>query len=389
MNLNSNLLKIIYTPAFVFDERKFLTCTSQLERLNPKNKTKFLYSTKACATVEILKSFSGEVSGFSCSSVFEANLVTHQSEPRKQIQIVTPGLTKEFLAALHLQPDLLTFNSIEQFDRLVDSTSPETRLAIRVNPRTQFVKNDKFNPCRPCSKLGVVVEKIIQQFENNDEFRERITGIHVHNNCESDNFKQLRDTVEKLKPLLDPKFGIDWINLGGGYEIVDMDPQPFIEVVDDLTDDFGLEVFFEPGGGLVREAGYLVSTIVDIFESDGESIVILDTTVNHAPEVFEYGWSPPVLGAIKDGKYRYTLAGCSCLAGDIFGKYGFDKPLSVGEKVVFGSLGAYAMPKWSYFNGINLPSIYILTCDGELVLKKSFTFEDFANRCGVSKIVTD
>ena len=74
------------------------------------------------------------------------------------------------------------------------------------------------------------------------------------------------------------------------------------------------------------------------------------------------------------------------MAGDVFGKYKFENPLKVGDKVVFGSLGAYAMPKWSYFNGINLPTIYLLTKDGDLILKKSFTFEEFASRCGVEKI---
>ena len=376
------------TPALVFDQAALIETVSVFGLRPEFSNVRILYSLKASAEFGLLECVMPFVQGVSCSSAFEANLL-NASGSTKQIQIVSPGLSKRFLDSLMRVPELLTFNSIPQFDRLCGFTSPETRLAIRVNPKTQFVTNEKYDPCRHGSKLGVTVEKIAREFETNNLFRDRITGIHVHNNCESDDFEQLRQTVEMLKPLLNSEFDISWVNLGGGYEIAGVDFAPFGEIVNELANEYGLEVFFEPGGGLVRESGYLVSTVVDIFDSDEESIAILDTAVNHAPEVFEYNWSPPVLAAVEGGKHQYTLAGCSCLAGDIFGRYGFDKPLSVGEKVVFSSLGAYAMPKWSYFNGINLPNVYLLTSDGELVLKKSFTFEDFANRCGGSIVVAD
>ena len=373
------------TPAFVFDQAALAEIVSLVNSIAEYSNVKVLYSLKASVASGVLESVLPHIHGVSCSSVFEANLLTTMNA-EKAIQIISPGLTKAFLNSLTRQPDLLTFNSIEQFNRLVESTSKQTRHAIRVNPKTQFVKNEKYDPCRFGSKLGVNVEKIIKEFQHNDSFRDRITGLHVHNNCESADFEQLRETVEILKPILQPEFGLDWINLGGGYDFFDADPAPFRDVVKELVDEFGLEVFIEPGGGVVREAGYLVSTIVDMFDSDGDKVAILDTTVNHAPEVFEYAWSPPVFGSVKDSSHQYTLAGCSCLAGDVFGKYKFENPLKVGDKVVFCSLGAYAMPKWSYFNGINLPTIYLLTKDGDLILKKSFTFEEFASRCGVEKI---
>ena len=53
-----------------------------------------------------------------------------------------------------------------------------------------------------------------------------------------------------------------------------------------------------------------------------------------------------------------------------------------GSKIVFANAGAYSLVKANYFNGINLPSIYALTAEGELVLEKKFTYEDFARQCG-------
>ncbi len=145
----------------------------------------------------------------------------------------------------------------------------------------------------------------------------------------------------------------------------------------------GVEILIEPGAALVRSAGLFVSTVEDIIEGNDHAIAILDSSVNHWPEVFEYQFEPDVVGHVDEGKYNYLLAGCSCLAGDLFGEYSFEVPLEVGSRVVFANAGAYSIVKAHMFNGINLPSIYVLTEDGELVLKKRFTYEDFATHWGV------
>ena len=220
-----------------------------------------------------------------------------------------------------------------------------------------------------------------------DRLRSRISGLHVHDNCESEDFEQLHETALTLMPLLESDFEFKWINLGGGYQIESSNDHvnSFQKTVDWLTNDYNLDVIIEPGNGIIRESGRLVTTVLDIFEADASKVAILDTTVNHAPEVFEYDWSPIVSTSVARGKFKYTLAGCTCLAGDVFGEYSFDEPLTVGSKLVFESLGAYSMVKASMFNGVNLPNLYLLTENGELVLRKSFSFEDFANRCGVTK----
>ena len=70
-------------------------------------------------------------------------------------------------------------------------------------------------------------------------------------------------------------------------------------------------------------------------------------------------------------------------AGDLFGEYAFYERLEVGSRVVFPNVGAYSLVKAHMFNGVNLPSIYALTEQNELILIKQFTYEDFASRVGV------
>jgi len=119
-----------------------------------------------------------------------------------------------------------------------------------------------------------------------------------------------------------------------------------------------------------------------MFESDGATVAVLDTTVNHMPEVFEYQFIPDILGHVEGAKYEYLLAGCTCLAGDQFGFSNFDKQLEIGSQVVFLNAGAYTMSRANTFNGVGLPSIYRKTVNGELILEREFTYEDYAQRIG-------
>ena len=180
-----------------------------------------------------------------------------------------------------------------------------------------------------------------------------------------------------------------WVNLGGGYLFDEAESlQPLCKAIDFLRSQYGLEVFIEPGAALVRAAGYIVSTVLDVFQSDGKEVAVLDTTVNHMPEVFEYGFEPDVLGHDDEAQNEYLLAGCTCLAGDLFGLYRFDEPLEAGSKVVFYNAGAYTLTKAHMFNGVNLPTIYAASESGNLVLKKRFTYGEYADRWGEDAAVS-
>ena len=58
--------------------------------------------------------------------------------------------------------------------------------------------------------------------------------------------------------------------------------------------------------------------------------------------------SPRVLGAYHEpveGKPTYRLGGMTCLAGDHMGDYSFDRPLNVGDRIVFDDMIHYTMVK--------------------------------------------
>ena len=99
---------------------------------------------------------------------------------------------------------------------------------------------------------------------------------------------------------------------------------------------------------------------------------------------------PAVIGAetldpdaVKGAPFEqniYRLGGNSCLSGDYMGSWKFERPLSVGDRVVFKDMIHYTTVKTNMFNGISHPSIAMLHADGRLEMYKVFGYEDYRDR---------
>jgi carboxynorspermidine decarboxylase len=355
---------IYSSPAFVLDETEITKVLEVLADLRTQCGCKILYSLKALPFSAVMDIAKPIVDGFSVSSLFEARLaneVIRQGSPQVLagqggIHLTTPGIREDELDELSSLCSHISFNSLSQYQRYSEAAQAQSSIGLRVNPKLSFLHDDRFNPCRQHSKLGVAIDDLSRSI-----CLDQIQGLHIHNAFSATDFNPLIKTIDKLQQQLGIGLAeLEWLNLGGGYLFGQIeDHRPFIELVNKLKHDFGVEVYIEPGKALVGRAGYLVATVLDRFVSDGETVAILDTSVNHNPEVFEYQRQPELHEHDPDGQYSAILAGCTCLAGDVFGQYRFKEPLEIGDKVVFKHVGAYTIIKANRFNGYNLPDIYL------------------------------
>ena len=89
--------------------------------------------------------------------------------------------------------------------------------------------------------------------------------------------------------------------------------------------------------------------------------------------------TPAKMTKQKNAKYEYIVAGRTCLAGDIFGTYKFNKILKPGDTVTFGDAAGYSMVKMNWFNGVPMPAIVVKRLNGKTEVVKKFTYKDFIN----------
>ena len=371
--MNLEHLEIPSSPAFLLDETKIKASAQILQSLSYQSGCRFLYSIKSLPLVAVLEWLKPYVDGFSVSSLFEARLASEVLAGSGSIHLTTPGLMPSELDAINQSCQFISCNSIQQFNNLNALAAPGCSLGVRVNPGLSSVNDTRYDPCRMNSKLGVSIEQLL-----NWPLSSQVEGLHLHSHFAGRNFTPLIEAVARLEKQLFSRFdGIKWINLGGGYLFDEIDDfTDFIALVNDLKNHYHLKVFIEPGKAIVGQAGYLYSSVIDLFDSGSKRVAVLDTSINHNPEVFEYQMSPELYAVDQNGPYAYELVGSTCLAGDLFGYYPFAKPLKIGDPIIFKNVGAYSLVKASRFNGYNLPDIYGFN-GNKATLIKSYSYEDY------------
>ena len=111
---------------------------------------------------------------------------------------------------------------------------------------------------------------------------------------------------------------------------------------------------------------------------NGKQLAVVDSSIEaHMLDLLIY--RQPARMEACDGAHEYMVCGKSCLAGDIFGEFKFDRELQVGDRLSFIDAAGYTMVKKNWFNGVKMPSIAVRQLDGEVELVREFEFEDFVS----------
>lgn len=368
------------TPCFLIDEAKLKYNLSILKKVKDKTGCKILLALKAFSNYAVFPIINKTLDGVCASSVNEARL--GREKFGKEVHVYGAAYSEKDFLNLLKYADHIDFNSFSLWKRLKPLTKYAKRnikYGLRINPEHSEGTVEIYDPCAPYSRLGIVRE------EFNPNELDGISYLHFHTLCQQDALPLYR-TVKAFEE----KFGefipkMEYINFGGGHHITreGYDINLLCETINEFKKKWKVEVYLEPGEAVALNAGYLVSTVLDIIKNK-INIAILDTSAAaHMPDVLEMPYRPFVIGSGQpnEKKYTYRFGGVSCLAGDIIGDYSFDKPLQVGDRLIFTDMAIYSMVKTNTFNGINLPSIYIINSEtGNLKLWKKFGYKDFLSR---------
>jgi carboxynorspermidine decarboxylase len=282
--------------------------------------------------------------------------------------------------------DHIIFNSFNQwhwFKPMVMAEQRSIRVGIRVNPAHSEVQIPIYDPCAPCSRLGVLSD----QFEG--QSLDGISGLHFHTLCEKN-----ADALARTLAVFEEKFKkyipeMDWINFGGGHHITrkDYDVDLLCDLILKFKEKYAVEVYLEPGEAVALNAGVLVASVLDIVKNEMNIAILDSSAATHMPDVLEMPYRPEIVmsdqraGQPGEKPYTYRLAGLSCLAGDILGDYSFAEPLQVGSKLIFCDMAHYSMVKTNTFNGIQLPSIAVYRAEtDEFTIIRQFGYGDYKSR---------
>ncbi|MBF0780301.1 MULTISPECIES: carboxynorspermidine decarboxylase [unclassified Granulicatella] len=372
---------VLPSPAYVVDETLLRKNLEILQHVKQETGCKILLAQKGFSMFYFYPLMREYLDGTTASGSFEARL--GYEEFGGETHIFSPAFTKQEIETVLPMVEHIVFNTptqLKQYKPLIESSGKRIEIGLRVNPEfsTQASEHAIYDPSAKFSRLGTTLSHFDERILSD------LDGLHFHTLCQ-----QNSDDLEKTVAVFEEKFGrylhgMKWVNFGGGHHITraDYDIDRLIRVINRIKKTYDVQVYLEPGEAVALNTGFLVATVIDINFNE-MNIAILDTSAScHMPDVLEMPYRPEVIGAglPNEKAYTYRFGGPTCLAGDIIGDYSFDKPLTIGDRVVFTDMAHYSMVKNNTFNGMPLPTIAAFTQEGEAVIVKQFGYADFKER---------
>lgn len=373
-------LQLIPSPCYVIEEDLLRKNISLIRSVKERAGIEIIMALKAFAIWKVFPVIREYIPYATASSIHEAQLVYEEMDTLAHTY--SPVYTDNDFPAILKYSSHITFNSITQYEHFrpaIAADGNRVSCGLRINPEYSVVETDLYNPSTPGSRLGITSTHL-------KVLPEGIEGLHFHTLCESSSYD-----LENVLQHIELKFGhllkqIKWLNMGGGHLITrnDYDTEHLISLLQNFKTKYPqLQLILEPGSAFTWQTGFLKTTIVDIVENNGIHTAIMDASFTcHMPDCLEMPYKPVIRNATDpiEGKPTYRIGGCSCLSGDYMGDWSFDQPLQIGDSLIFEDMIHYTVVKTTMFNGIPHPSIALWTTTDELVMLRSYGYEDYKSR---------
>ncbi len=401
--------KKIKSAAFVIEEDLLRHNLERLKYIKDQTGCKMFQALKTWATWPLFSITKKYLDGTEVSSLNEAKLGYEKFN--RSVHMFAPAYKEEEFNEILKYCSTIIFNSFSQWkkfkpavSKFVKKTGLKRECGLRINP--EYTGKDEhsglWSPCAPGSRLGVRISEFKEALKADPKALDGISGFHFHIFFD----KTFEDLKEGLKAVED-KFGEyfagrKWINFGGGQKMTDddYDVEGLIKLVKNFQQKYNVTVHMEPGAVIVKCAGVLVSSVLDVVERDDVpyKIAILDMSFNaHTPDfLLSTDLDMPVTGAviirdesiIKKNSNTYQLAGGTCVTGDkLLGQYHlFKNPLKAGDKVLMEDGIQYNLVQCTMFNGVQHPDIVLWKKNSKgkygPKLIRTFNYQDFKKRMG-------
>jgi carboxynorspermidine decarboxylase len=370
----------INTPVYLLDETLIEENMRVLRYVKDRTGCKILHALKAYASFATFPVMRRYLDGTCASGLNEARL--GREEFGKEVHTFAAAYREKDFSRIVRYSDSVIFNSFHQLEKYGKiARKSGVDVGLRVNPGHSEVATEMYNPCAPCSRLGITYRTFEEEFPKH---RNVVDGLHFHAMCEQ-NSDVLGRILDSFEHLYGPYIGgLKWVNFGGGHHITrdDYDLERLIDLINTFKRKHEVQVYLEPGEASVLNAGVLTASVLDIVKNEME-IAIVDTSAEtHMPDVLLMPYRPQIMGSGEpnEKKYTYRIAGPSCLAGDVIGDYSFERPLERGDKLVFTDMALYSIVKSTTFNGINLPDIAVIRNGGNVEVVRRFGYRDYKSR---------
>ncbi|HEY7773024.1 MAG TPA: carboxynorspermidine decarboxylase, partial [Marinagarivorans sp.] len=285
------------SPSYVIDQVQLEKNLQVLADVQRRSGAKVLLALKAFSMFKAAPLVMKYLSGTCASGPYEAQL--GREEYGGEVHTYAAAYRPQDIEQVLALSNHVVFNSFNQWQQFkvqalaAQKKRPELSFGLRINPEHSEGATPIYDPCAPCSRMGIT----LSAFEGQD--LTGIDGLHFHTLCEQD-FEPLARTLDAVEE----RFGhlienMRWVNFGGGHHITREDYQvdALINRVSAFSKKYDVQVYLEPGEAIALNAGIFVAEVLDTLNNSMD-IAILDASATcHMPDVLEMPYRPRITNA--------------------------------------------------------------------------------------------
>ena len=377
------------TPLYVYHAERIKEQYERLLNAFKTSDTKFFYAAKALTNINILKYIKSIGCNVDCSSVNEVKLAIKAGFEPQNILYTSNNIAFseiEEAKGLHVNINIDSLSNLEKFGKKFGHNYP---VGIRLRPNIMAGGNLKISTGHSKSKFGIPVEQIDKILTLVKKYNLFIRVLHIHTGSDIEDADVFVKGIEVIFDLI-PNFNeLECIDLGGGFKVSykEGDKETNIELLaqkvktafDNHPNPGGkhLQVWFEPGKFLVSEAGYFITKVNVIKESNGTIFAGVDSGLNHLIRPMFYGAyhhieniSNPA-GTIRS----YNVVGNICET-DTFAENRSLPEVREGDLLAFQNAGAYGFEMASHYNSRFMPAEVLVKQNRSFLIRRRDELDD-------------
>jgi len=353
------------TPSYVYSYNKIknniINFKKNFKTINPL----ICFSVKSNSNLKILSIINKF--GLGADVVSKGELLRALKAKIKPEKIVFSGVGKtidELKFAVSKKILLINTESeseIIEIEKIAKKNKKKINIGIRFNPDTDAKTLKKISTGKKENKFGLTGKKfieLIKKYKNSSFVNIICLSVHIGSQITSNTpYNNMLKAVNKIIQL--SKYKFKYIDLGGGMGIQyennsnKLDYLKYNKLINSFLKKNNSKIIFEPGRSIVGDAGYLISKITYIKQTNSKKFVIIDAAMNDLIRPALYGAKhrimPSKLNRKKISK-KHEFVGPICETTDKFLTVNKYQKIYQKDIIVICDVGAYGMVLSSNYN---------------------------------------
>ena len=353
------------TPSYVYSYDKIKNNINNFKKKFKTINPLICFSVKSNSNLKILSLINKF--GLGADVVSKGELMRALKAKIKPEKIVFSGVgktTDELEFAVSKKILLINTESeseIIEIEKIAKKRKKKINIGIRLNPDTDAETLKKISTGKKENKFGLTEKKfleLLKKYKSSKFINIICLSVHIGSQITSHiPYKNMLDVVNKI--IQQSKYKFKYIDLGGGMGIQyennsnKLDYLKYNKLIESFLKKNNSKIIFEPGRSIVGNAGYLISKITYIKQTNSKNFVILDSAMNDLIRPALYGAKhrimPSKLNRKKISK-KHEFVGPICETTDKFLTVAKYQKMNQTDIIIICDVGAYGMVLSSNYN---------------------------------------